>query len=82
MLRRSLLSLLFVTAGATALRAQTFRVDETTIADKMRTAGYRTARTVDTGTHTAADNLETLPAVLFSQYANHYRTNVELAAAR
>ena len=52
------------------------------VAAVVKAAGYRTARTVDAGTHTAADNLETLPAVLFSQYANHYRATVELAAAR
>lgn len=45
-------------------------------------AGFRTARTCDTGTRAAADHLATLPAVLYSQYVNHYRGNVELAAAR
>jgi peptidoglycan/xylan/chitin deacetylase (PgdA/CDA1 family) len=48
----------------------------------VKAAGYRTARTCDTGTHATADNLVTLPAVLYSQYANHYRANVELATAR
>jgi peptidoglycan/xylan/chitin deacetylase (PgdA/CDA1 family) len=52
------------------------------VAAVVKAAGYRTARTVDAGTHTATDNLETLPAVLFSQYANHYRATVELAAVR
>jgi len=46
----------------------------------VKAAGYRTARTVDTGTHATADNLATLPAVLYSQYVNHYRGNVELAS--
>jgi peptidoglycan/xylan/chitin deacetylase (PgdA/CDA1 family) len=48
----------------------------------VKAAGYRTARTCDTSTHVTADNLATLPAVIYSQYANHYRANVELAAAR
>jgi peptidoglycan/xylan/chitin deacetylase (PgdA/CDA1 family) len=46
----------------------------------VKAAGYRTARTVDGGTHAALDNLETLPAVIFPQYVNHYRANVEVAA--
>jgi peptidoglycan/xylan/chitin deacetylase (PgdA/CDA1 family) len=48
----------------------------------VKAAGYRTARTVDTGTQARADNLALLPAVLFSQYVNHYRGNVEMAALR
>ncbi len=48
----------------------------------VQAAGYRTARTCDTGTHATADNLATLPAVLYSQYVNHYRANVELASSR
>ncbi|HWB50446.1 MAG TPA: polysaccharide deacetylase family protein [Stellaceae bacterium] len=48
----------------------------------VKAAGYRTARTVDTGTHATADNLETLPAVIFPQYLNRYRGNVELTASR
>jgi peptidoglycan/xylan/chitin deacetylase (PgdA/CDA1 family) len=44
----------------------------------VKAAGYRTARTVDTSTHAAANNLALLPAVLYSQYVNHYRGNVEL----
>ena len=47
----------------------------------VKAAGYRTARTVDTGTHASGDNLALLPAVLYSQYVNHYRANVELASA-
>lgn len=46
----------------------------------VKAAGFRTARTVDTGTHASGDNLALLPAVLYSQYVNHYRGNVELAA--
>jgi peptidoglycan/xylan/chitin deacetylase (PgdA/CDA1 family) len=52
------------------------------VAAAVKAAGYRTARTVDTGTHTTTDNLATLPAVLYSQYVNHYRANVELASNR
>jgi peptidoglycan/xylan/chitin deacetylase (PgdA/CDA1 family) len=48
----------------------------------VKAAGYRTARTCDICTHATADNLATLPAVLYSQYVNHYRANVELASAR
>jgi peptidoglycan/xylan/chitin deacetylase (PgdA/CDA1 family) len=48
----------------------------------VKAAGYRTARTVDTGTHASGDNLALLPAVLYSQYVNHYRGNVELASSR
>lgn len=51
------------------------------VAAAVKAAGFRTARTVDTGTHATADNLATLPAVLYSQYVNHYRGNVELASA-
>jgi peptidoglycan/xylan/chitin deacetylase (PgdA/CDA1 family) len=46
----------------------------------VRAAGYRTARTVDDGTHTTLDNIETLPGVIFPAYVNHYRANVEVAA--
>jgi peptidoglycan/xylan/chitin deacetylase (PgdA/CDA1 family) len=46
----------------------------------VKAARYRTARTVDSGTHAALDNMETLPAVIFPQYVNHYRANVEVAA--
>jgi peptidoglycan/xylan/chitin deacetylase (PgdA/CDA1 family) len=48
----------------------------------VKAAGYRTARTVDTSTQARADSLALLPAVLYSQYVNHYRGNVELAALR
>lgn len=48
----------------------------------VKAAGFRTARTVDTATHASADNLALLPAVLYSQYVNHYRANVELASSR
>jgi peptidoglycan/xylan/chitin deacetylase (PgdA/CDA1 family) len=51
------------------------------VAAATRAAGYRTARTVDTGTHVSTDNFATLPAVLFSQYVNHYRASVEIASA-
>jgi peptidoglycan/xylan/chitin deacetylase (PgdA/CDA1 family) len=47
----------------------------------VKTTGYRTARTVDSGTHATLDNLETLPALTFSEYVNHYRANVEVAAS-
>jgi len=46
----------------------------------VRAAGYRTARTVDKGARETADQLETLPALLFPTYLNHYRDKVELAA--
>lgn len=46
----------------------------------VKAAGYRTARTVDTGTQARGDSLALLPAVLYSQYVNHYRGNVELAS--
>lgn len=52
------------------------------VAAAVRAAGHRTARTCDTGTHATADHLATLPAVLYSQYVNHYRGNVELASSR
>jgi peptidoglycan/xylan/chitin deacetylase (PgdA/CDA1 family) len=48
----------------------------------VKAAGYRTARTVDTGTQAKGDSLALLPAVLYSQYVNHYRGNVEMAALR
>jgi peptidoglycan/xylan/chitin deacetylase (PgdA/CDA1 family) len=48
----------------------------------VKAAGYRTARTVDSGTHATLDNLETLPAVIYPEYVNHYRANVEVAASR
>jgi peptidoglycan/xylan/chitin deacetylase (PgdA/CDA1 family) len=51
------------------------------VAAAVKAAGYRTARTVDDGTHAAADNLETLQALIFPAYVNHYRANVELAAS-
>jgi peptidoglycan/xylan/chitin deacetylase (PgdA/CDA1 family) len=46
----------------------------------IKAAGYRTARTVDDGTHDTADNLETLPGIVFPAYTSHYRDKVELAA--
>jgi len=46
----------------------------------VKAAGYRTARTVDSGTHAAIDNLDTLPGLIYPAYMNHYRANVELAA--
>jgi peptidoglycan/xylan/chitin deacetylase (PgdA/CDA1 family) len=51
-----------------------------TVTAAVKTAGYRTARTCDTGTHASGDNLALLPAVLYSQYVNHYRGNVEVVA--
>jgi peptidoglycan/xylan/chitin deacetylase (PgdA/CDA1 family) len=50
------------------------------VAATVKAAGYRTARTVDDGTHAALDNIETLPGIIFPAYVNHYRANVELAA--
>lgn len=52
------------------------------VAAAVEAAGFRTARTVDTGTHATADNLTTLPAMLYSQYVNHYRENAKLASSR
>jgi peptidoglycan/xylan/chitin deacetylase (PgdA/CDA1 family) len=46
----------------------------------IKAAGYRTARTVDDGTHATADNLETLPGIIFPAYTSHYRDKVEFAA--
>ena len=46
----------------------------------VKAAGYRTARSVDGGTRAALDNIELLPALLFSQYVNHYRASVEQTA--
>jgi peptidoglycan/xylan/chitin deacetylase (PgdA/CDA1 family) len=46
----------------------------------VKAAGYRTARTVDFGTHYTLGELETLQALIFQLYVNHYRDNVELAA--
>jgi peptidoglycan/xylan/chitin deacetylase (PgdA/CDA1 family) len=50
------------------------------IAAAVRDAGYRTARTVDDGTHYTSDNLKTLPGLVFPVYVGHYRDKVELAA--
>lgn len=47
----------------------------------VKAAGYRTARTVDDGTHYTADNLEMLDALIFPAYVNHYRDKVELASS-
>jgi peptidoglycan/xylan/chitin deacetylase (PgdA/CDA1 family) len=52
------------------------------VAAVVKAAGYRTARTVDSGTQATADNLETLPGVIFSAYVNHYRDKVEVAERR
>jgi peptidoglycan/xylan/chitin deacetylase (PgdA/CDA1 family) len=46
-----------------------------------KAAGYRTARTVDSGTHDTADNMETLPGIIFPDFLNRFRTAVELAAS-
>jgi peptidoglycan/xylan/chitin deacetylase (PgdA/CDA1 family) len=51
------------------------------VAAAVKAAGYRTARTVDDGTHVTFDNLATLPGVIFPAYVRYYRGNVELAAA-
>jgi peptidoglycan/xylan/chitin deacetylase (PgdA/CDA1 family) len=50
------------------------------VAAIVKSAGYRTARTVDVGTHCTADNLETLPGLIFSTFANHYRDKIEIAS--
>jgi peptidoglycan/xylan/chitin deacetylase (PgdA/CDA1 family) len=46
----------------------------------VKAAGYRTARTVDSGTHYTAADLATLPAVVYPEFAGHYRDKLELAA--
>ena len=51
-----------------------------TVVAAVKAAGYRTARTVDSGTHVTADDLETLPGLIFPSYISHYRANVEVAA--
>jgi len=48
------------------------------VAAAVKAAGYRAARTVDGGTHITADNLETLPGMVFSAFIS--RNRVELAA--
>jgi peptidoglycan/xylan/chitin deacetylase (PgdA/CDA1 family) len=52
------------------------------VAAATKAAGYRTARTVDIGTRASADNLATLPAILFPAYLSRYRATIELAANR
>lgn len=47
----------------------------------VKAAGYRTARTVDIGTHYTPADLATLAGVVFPAYLRHYRGTVELAAA-
>jgi peptidoglycan/xylan/chitin deacetylase (PgdA/CDA1 family) len=44
-----------------------------------KATGYRTARTVDGGTHTTADTLETLPGIIFPQFMNRYRAALDIA---
>jgi peptidoglycan/xylan/chitin deacetylase (PgdA/CDA1 family) len=51
------------------------------VAAAVKAAGYRTARTVDSGTHAALDNLDTLPAVIFPAFMSRYRAIVEVAAS-
>jgi peptidoglycan/xylan/chitin deacetylase (PgdA/CDA1 family) len=46
-----------------------------------KAAGYRTARTVDTGTHDTADDMETLPGIIFPAFMSRYRIAVEFAAS-
>jgi peptidoglycan/xylan/chitin deacetylase (PgdA/CDA1 family) len=48
------------------------------VAALVKAAGYRTARTVDFGTHYTVGDLETLQALLFQLYVRNYRENVEL----
>jgi peptidoglycan/xylan/chitin deacetylase (PgdA/CDA1 family) len=49
------------------------------VAAVVKETGYRTARTVDTGTHTAADNLETLPGIIFAEFMSRNRATIALA---
>jgi len=46
----------------------------------VKAAGYRTARTVNSGTHHTAGDLATLDAVLFPAYLDRVRNKVEFAA--
>ncbi len=46
----------------------------------VKETGYRTARTVDSGTHAAADNLETLPGIIFPEFMSRNRATIALAA--
>ena len=45
-----------------------------------KAAGYRTARTVDGGTHYTEGDLETLAGIIFPAFVGHYRDKIELAA--
>ena len=45
----------------------------------VKAAGYRTARTVDSGTHYTVGDLETLAAIVYPEFAGHYRDKLELA---
>jgi peptidoglycan/xylan/chitin deacetylase (PgdA/CDA1 family) len=47
-----------------------------------KAAGYRTARTVDGGTHNTTDNMETLPGIVFPALMSRYRAIIELAERR
>ncbi len=49
------------------------------VAATVKSAGYRTARTIDLGTSCTANNLETLPGLIFTTFANHYRDKIEVA---
>ena len=51
------------------------------IVSTVKAAGYRTARTVNSGTHYTVEDLETLAGVLFPVYISQYRAKVELAAS-
>jgi peptidoglycan/xylan/chitin deacetylase (PgdA/CDA1 family) len=53
----------------------------TAVVTAVKAAGYRTARTVDEGTHATVDNLETLPGIIFQDFMSHYRSTVELAGS-
>jgi peptidoglycan/xylan/chitin deacetylase (PgdA/CDA1 family) len=52
------------------------------VAAATRGAGYRSARTVDFGTHYTVKDLATLAGVTFSMYMNSYRGRVELTAGQ
>jgi len=46
------------------------------VAAATKAAGYRTARTVDIGTRVSADNLATVPAILFPAFLGRYRATL------
>jgi peptidoglycan/xylan/chitin deacetylase (PgdA/CDA1 family) len=51
-----------------------------TVVAAVKTAGFRTARTVDDGYHYTVDNLEVLDAVIYQHFAHDYRDKVQVAA--